>query len=78
MTMTREDVVIVTGAGTGIGRATALRFAAAGATVIANGRRLEKLEEVRDEASGQPGAVIPFAGDVGNEALARSSRRRRW
>jgi len=70
MSMTREDVVIVTGAGTGIGRATALRFAAAGATVVANGRRLEKLDEVRREAAGHPGSIIPFPGDVGTETLA--------
>ncbi|MGE0621899.1 MAG: SDR family NAD(P)-dependent oxidoreductase [Pseudomonadales bacterium] len=68
--MTREEVVIVTGAGTGIGRATALRFAAAGATVIANGRRLDRLEDVAREAAGQPGVVVPFAGDVGTEEVA--------
>lgn len=72
MAMTREDVVIVTGAGTGIGRATALRFAAAGATVVANGRRLEKLEAVGREAADLPGRILPFAGDVGMADVANA------
>ncbi len=70
MTMTRQDVVIVTGAGTGIGRATALRFATAGATVIANGRRREKLEDLRRDAGEHPGAIVPFPGDVGTQEVA--------
>lgn len=72
MSMRRDEVVIVTGAGTGIGRATTLRFAAAGATVIANGRRLEKLDEVRDESLDLPGFVVPHAGDVGTIEVAES------
>ncbi len=58
-------VVVVTGAGSGIGRATALRFAAAGATVIANGRRLEKLAETVAEGAGLSGRILPVAADVG-------------
>jgi NAD(P)-dependent dehydrogenase (short-subunit alcohol dehydrogenase family) len=59
------QVVVVTGAGTGIGRATALRFAAAGATVIANGRRRDKLNDTIALAADLPGAVVPVAADVG-------------
>lgn len=43
-----NKTVVVTGAGTGIGRATARAFAAEGAHVIAVGRRPEKLTESRD------------------------------
>jgi meso-butanediol dehydrogenase / (S,S)-butanediol dehydrogenase / diacetyl reductase len=39
-------VVIVTGAGSGIGAATARRFHAEGAIVVLNGRRRSKLEDV--------------------------------
>jgi NAD(P)-dependent dehydrogenase (short-subunit alcohol dehydrogenase family) len=42
-------VVLVTGAGTGIGRAAALAFAEHGATVVLLGRRREPLEHVYDD-----------------------------
>ena len=44
-------VVIVTGAGTGIGAATAKRFHAEGAIVVLNGRRESKLLEVADPST---------------------------
>ena len=49
-------VVLVTGAGDGIGRAAALAYAAHGATVILLGRTESKLEQVYDaiEAAGGP------------------------
>ncbi|MFB7539871.1 SDR family NAD(P)-dependent oxidoreductase [Streptomyces zaomyceticus] len=53
-------VVVVTGAGTGIGRATAHAFAAQGATVLAVGRRKEPL---RETAEGHPG-IHPFVADI--------------
>ncbi len=51
----------VTGAGTGIGAATAERFAAEGATVVITGRRKEPLEEVagRIKAAGGKAVVRP-------------------
>lgn len=42
----KDKVVIVTGAGSGIGAATARRFSSEGASVALAGRRREKLEEV--------------------------------
>lgn len=53
-------VILVTGAGQGIGRAAALTFAAHGATVILHGRKVKKLESVYDEieAAGLPQAAI--------------------
>ena len=51
-----DKVVIVTGAGSGIGAATARRFGREGASVVLCGRRIEKLEEV--------------AADIGGRAMA--------
>lgn len=61
-----NEVVVVTGAGTGIGQATALKFAAHGYTVIATGRRAEKLDDTAAAGSGSRGKILPVAGDVGN------------
>ena len=41
--------VVVTGAGSGIGKAIALRLASEGAHVSMMGRRIEKLEETKQE-----------------------------
>lgn len=45
----QERIILVTGAGDGIGRAAAKAFAAHGATVILLGRTIRKLEAVYDE-----------------------------
>lgn len=56
----KERVILITGAGDGIGRATALACAAHGATVILLGKTVSKLESVYDqiEATGGPTAAI--------------------
>ena len=56
-------VVLVTGAGDGIGRAAALTYARHGATVILLGRTIAKLERVYDEieaAGGAQPAIFPL------------------
>jgi NAD(P)-dependent dehydrogenase (short-subunit alcohol dehydrogenase family) len=53
---------IVTGAGSGIGRATALRLAREGATVVAADISSERLEELAASNPGQ--ALIPVTADV--------------
>lgn len=52
-----NESVIITGAGSGIGRATALVFAAQGYTVIASGRRMSKLEETGKLPEGSSGRL---------------------
>ena len=56
-------IILVTGAGDGIGRAAALAFAGHGATVILLGRTIAKLETVYDEieaAGGPQPAIFPL------------------
>ena len=52
----KNRVVLVTGAGQGIGRAAALAYAMHGATVILHGRNIKKLEGVYDEIEAVGGA----------------------
>lgn len=56
----QNRIIVVTGAGDGIGRCAALTYAAAGATVILVGKTTAKLEAVYDEieAAGYPQAAI--------------------
>lgn len=72
-------VILVTGAGQGLGRAAALAFAAHGATVVLLGRSTKKLEQVYDEivaAGGSMPAIFPMdlaaAVDSHFDALAQA------
>src|SRR6266481_7189311 len=56
-----NKIAIVTGAGTGIGRAIALAYAREGAMLALVGRRKKVLESVAKEAGGSP---LVLAGDV--------------
>ncbi len=58
-------VAIVSGAGSGIGRATALEFARLGAKVVVCGRRIEPLEETA--AMCAPGLIDPVVCDIREE-----------
>jgi len=57
-------VALITGGGTGIGRAIALAFAREGADVALAGRRLEKLKEVAGEIETQGGVGLALECDV--------------
>ncbi|HEX4730212.1 MAG TPA: SDR family NAD(P)-dependent oxidoreductase [Solirubrobacterales bacterium] len=67
-----DRVVAITGASSGIGEATALALAAAGAKVALAARRAERLEEIvaRIEAAGGEALAIPT--DVADEAQANA------
>ena len=62
-----NKTAIITGGGTGIGKATANLFALEGANVVITGRREEKLREVQDEAKAQGHTISIFASDVSKE-----------
>ncbi len=66
MHLPRWPLVWITGAGTGIGRATALQLAAEGSDVIISGRRESVLQDVRHNAEQQSldGRILPLIMDV--------------
>lgn len=59
-----DNVVIVTGGGTGIGRGIAHRFGQEGAQVVLAGRRIEPLENVVKEITGTGGKASAHGSDV--------------
>jgi NAD(P)-dependent dehydrogenase (short-subunit alcohol dehydrogenase family) len=64
-------VVLITGATSGIGQATALRFAAAGAAVAAVGRKEDALAAVAEEIKTRGGEALTIAVDLtGDNAAA--------
>lgn len=64
----KDKVVIITGAGTGIGKALAFDLAAKGAKIVLNGRNAERLERVQKEMTKQGHTSITAAGDVSQYA----------
>jgi len=65
-----EKIALVTGAGSGIGRAVALALAKAGYTVVLAGRRLPQLEQVACEAgSGAVGMTADVTDPASVDAL---------
>jgi NAD(P)-dependent dehydrogenase (short-subunit alcohol dehydrogenase family) len=64
-----EKIALVTGAGTGVGRAASLALLREGYTVVLAGRRLEKLEEVAREANGP---TLTVQADVADAASIKA------
>lgn len=70
--------VLVTGGSSGIGRATVLAFAAAGADVVAAGRDQGRLSSVREEAAGAAGTVETIVADLRDEVELRRLVAETW
>lgn len=62
----RGKVVVVTGASSGIGKATAIKLAEAGAKVIMAARKPTKLEKARKEIESKGGEVYAYSVDIAN------------
>lgn len=72
MTLLAGKVALVTGASSGIGRAAAKRFAAAGASVVVGARRAAELDHLVAEIEASGGRAAALSGDVRDEAYARA------
>ncbi len=66
-------VVLVTGAGSGIGRCVAHELAALGACVVLVGRKLEKLQAVADEIVQDGGAASIQVCDIRDEEAVKQT-----
>mgnify|MGYP003583075465 CR=1 FL=1 len=72
--MSRLDnkVAIVTGASSGIGRATTKLFAEEGAHVVVGARRASELESLMEEIRNAGGQAVALTGDVRSEDYAKA------
>ncbi len=71
MSVLQNKVAIVTGASSGIGRATAKLFAQEGAKVIVAARRQHELDTLIEEIQQAGGEAKALAGDVKSEVYAK-------
>ena len=68
----RDQVAIVTGASSGIGRALALQLAGQGAKVVLAARRAELLEEIAAACRQAGGEALAVPTDVAEEAQCKA------
>ncbi|MBG6237747.1 NAD(P)-dependent dehydrogenase (short-subunit alcohol dehydrogenase family) [Mycetocola sp. CAN_C7] len=64
---------LVTGGGSGIGKAVAVALGAEGANVVVNDLKLEVAQSVVDEITAAGGTAVAVAGDVGNPDDVKAS-----
>lgn len=73
----KGESVLIAGASSGIGRATAVLFAKDGARVMASARRMDRLKQLQDELAKQGHTIAVFPADASDpaqmEALAAAA-----
>jgi NAD(P)-dependent dehydrogenase (short-subunit alcohol dehydrogenase family) len=68
----QKKIALVTGAGTGVGRAVTLALMREGYAVVLAGRRKDKLEEVAKEGAQTPGEALVVPADVADPASIKA------
>src|SRR4030095_14836732 len=68
-----NKIALVTGGTSGIGKATAVAFAQAGAKVVLTGRRAKEGEQVVDEIRRREGTAAFFQADFSKEAEVKAA-----
>src|ERR1700758_4184818 len=70
--MAARKVALVTGAGTGVGRAVTLALMKEGYAVVMAGRRKDMLEAVAKEGAQTPGEALTVPTDIADPAAIKS------
>lgn len=66
----QDKIVVITGAGSGMGLAMATRFAAEGARIVAGDWNGERLDDAVDRIASQGGTIVGERGDISEQATA--------
>lgn len=69
----KENVALIVGGASGMGKATALQMAKEGASVVAFDWQKDKLEALKAEAAGLSGTLEIYAGNVNDEGARKGA-----